>query len=174
VVNRICVLPSTLFPRAIDALLPRIEAIQAFATGFPTQKAAADAIGASASQLSKALNPDSATEGRVESIEGKIARWKLAQSGNDQEQTSSERTSAAQAEGEGALTTKRPHVHLDDSVPRPDPHKLLVARIYNRFGEFVGFRYAVTDLQRVPYEIVLHPDGTEEVRQPEPVNRVDA
>lgn len=79
---------------------------------------------------------------------------------------------AAEAqEGEGSLTTRRPHVHLDDSAPRPDPHRLLVARIYNRFGEFVGFRYAVTDLQRVPYEIVLHPDGTEEVRQPEPVNR---
>lgn len=74
-------------------------------------------------------------------------------------------------EDDRSLTTRRPHVHLDDSAPRPDPHRLLVARIYNSFGEFVGFRYAVTDLQRVPYEIVLHADGTEEVRQPEPVNR---
>ena len=68
------------------------------------------------------------------------------------------------------LGIPRSHVELRDDGPRPDPHRLLVARIYNRFGEFVGFRYAVTDLQRVPYRIVLHADGTEEIMEPETVS----
>ena len=60
----------------------------------------------------------------------------------------------------------RAAVELRDDGPRPDPNKVPIARIYNSFGDFVGFRYAVTDIQTIPYEVVLHADGTETVRRP--------
>ena len=78
VVNRIVAHSPRFLPQVLSPLPVRIEAIQSFVDRFPTQKAAADAIGASSSQLSKVLKADSATPGRVESIEGKIALWKVA------------------------------------------------------------------------------------------------
>lgn len=55
----------------------RVAQIRAFIAGFETQKAAAEALGVSDSTLSKALNVEKTTPGRLASIEAAIARRKL-------------------------------------------------------------------------------------------------
>lgn len=164
VVNRNRVPQSNLFPRAIADLHNRIEAIQAFVDGFATQKAAANAIGASASQLSKVLNPDSATSGRVESVEGKIARWKLAQSKGDQGKIAG--ADPATNAPDGLLTTRRPHVVLDDSGPRgPSESRVPLEEIYDDDGRHVGTRYVVTVMFETPYASTLQRSGREVPRE---------
>lgn len=60
-----------------SAIENRIARIRAFVGDFPTQKDAAEALGVSPPQLSKALSPSSTSEGRLDSIEAAIARRKL-------------------------------------------------------------------------------------------------
>ena len=57
----------------------RISAIEDFVDSFALKKDAASAMGFSPSQLSKLLNPATATPGRLDSAEGAIALWKLKQ-----------------------------------------------------------------------------------------------
>lgn len=61
-------------------LSDRIAAVRAFVEDFGSQKDAADAIGISQPNLSKALNPEKSTAGRLDTVEGLIARWQLGQS----------------------------------------------------------------------------------------------
>ena len=72
-----------------DTQTDRIAQLQAFVDDFPTQKKAAEAVGVSESSLSKALNPATTTDGRLRSLEGAVARWKLQQQEMD---TGQERT----------------------------------------------------------------------------------
>ena len=47
---------------------------------FPTQKAASEALDVDSSLFSKALNPGTTSDGRLSSLEGKIAQWQLSNS----------------------------------------------------------------------------------------------
>lgn len=58
-------------------LADRIQALADFVDGFDKQADAATALGVLPSTLSKALSPKHATRGRLDAIEGAVARWKL-------------------------------------------------------------------------------------------------
>ena len=64
-----------------DTLDQRIEAAAAVIDRFPSRSAAGRALGLSPSQISKALNPEVSSHGRLTTVEGAVARWQLAQQG---------------------------------------------------------------------------------------------
>lgn len=63
-------------PQATKPLSERYDAVFAFVQTFRTDKEAGEALGLSPSQMSKLLNPDTATRGRLSSAEGAIALWR--------------------------------------------------------------------------------------------------
>ena len=56
-------------------LAQRVDALREFVDGFPSQKAAAEALGVDSSHFSKAFNPKTTSDGRLASLEGKVALW---------------------------------------------------------------------------------------------------
>lgn len=60
-----------------SSLADRVKAVQDFVSTYPTKKAAATALGLLPSQISHATNPDSATPGRLATVEAAIDREKL-------------------------------------------------------------------------------------------------
>ena len=71
-------------PKDNESLSDRVGHVAQFVGTYATQKAAAEDLGLSPSQLSKALNVEAATPGRLATVEGAIAQRKLRARGSDE------------------------------------------------------------------------------------------